>query len=217
MPTQLQSPGEKGWRLGDASTNMGFRALLVFPLATLLLAGCQGAASEGTAAAGANDPAFPPLDSRTIAADRAANQIPNARVLVVYTHPENFLDIRDRVVPSNEGEKAILSDLRAYITKRAPLYLSGGDFLYVNFVNIKLAGVYPVGAIGNLDRRTILSTTPPMFMFGWAVVDPAGKIVGSGTEKLEEQNFKGLFRSADTGDPLRFEKAVLDDWMRDRL
>jgi hypothetical protein len=217
MRIQPQPPMAKEGASAGTPACLRFCARFGLLLAILLLAACQSTGAGDQTAAAPINPAIPPLDSGTAAAARAASQVPNARVLVVYTHPENFLDIRDRVAPSDEGENAILSDLRAYITKRAPLYLHPGGFLYVNFINIKLAGVYPVGAIGNLDQRTILSTTPPMFMFSWAVVDPAGKIIGSASEKLEENDFKDLYRSADAGDPLRYEKAVLDDWMRNHL
>jgi hypothetical protein len=56
-----------------------------------------------------------------------------------------------------------------------------------------------------------------MFMFEWTVIDSTGKVIGSAKEKLEENNFKDLSSKADEGDPLRYEKAVLDDWMRNRL
>lgn len=182
-----------------------------------LLAGCEGTAGGVGATDATTTPALRPLDSETIAAARAANPAANPRVLVVFTHPEKFLDIRDRVVPSDEGENEILAGFREFIAKRAPIYLPSGDSLYVNFINIKLAGVYPVGAIGNLDHRTILSSTPPMFMFSWEVTDPSGSIVKSAWEKLEADNFKDLFKSADPGDLFRYEKAVLDDWMRNSI
>ena len=207
---------QTGVRIRGATT-LRISAVLGIQLSIFLLSACQSTVGTEKAAPATAVSDHPPLDSGTVAAARAASLTPNDRTLVVFTHPETFLDIRDRYAPSNEGESKILSDLRDYIALRAPLYLHKGDFLYVNFINIKLAGVYPVGSIGNLDRRTILDTTPPMFMFGWAVVDPSGKVVGNAWEKLEPNDFKDLYRSADPGDLLRYEKAVLDDWMRNKL
>jgi hypothetical protein len=182
-----------------------------------LLAGCESTRGGAVAVSAKVIPTLPPLDSATIAAAREANPSADPRVLVIFTKPEEFIDIRDRVAPSEKGENEILAGFREFITKRAPIYLPGGDSLYIDFINIKLAGVYPVGAIGNLNHRTILDSTPPMFMFSWAVTDRSGKIVKSAWEKLDEQNFKDLFRSADPGDPFRYEKAVLDDWMRNHI
>lgn len=200
-----------------AARMMYFARLIGLQLAIILLAACQGTGADGKAAKATIASGLPPLDSGTIAAARAASQTPNPRVLVIFTHPESFLDIRDRYVPTEEGRNEILNIFREYLAKRAVPYLPEGYALYVNFINIKLAGVFPVGAIGNLSRRTVLDSTPPMLMFAWAVTDPSGKIVKSAWEKLEEDNFKDLYESAEPGDPYRYEKAVLDDWMRNSL
>jgi Protein of unknown function (DUF3016) len=141
---------------------------------------------------------------------------PGDRVLVTFDHPEKFLDVRDSNVPTAEGRDKILASLRDYITQRAPAFLPKGDALYVTFINIKLAGVFAIGEVPP-HGRFIAAGTPPLFMFGWAITDPSGKVVGRAWEKLEEQDFMNLFQNADPSDPLRFEKAVLDDWMRNRL
>jgi hypothetical protein len=149
-------------------------------------------------------------------AARADAPLPGSRVLVTYDHPEKFLDIRDANFPTAEGEDRIIESLRAYITRRATALLPAGDSLYVTFINIKLAGVFAVGEVAPRGR-IVTAGTPPLFMFGWAVTDPSGKVIRRAWEKLEEPYFMGLFRNADPGDPLRFEKAVLDDWMRNNL
>jgi hypothetical protein len=146
----------------------------------------------------------------------AEAQVTNSRVEVSFNHPEQFADIRDGYLASEENKKEVLSALQEYIVQRAPSFLPKGDALRITFDNIKLAGVINIaGVVG--DRRVILASTPPMFMFEWAVTDISGKVIGSAKEKLEENNFKDLSSRADEGDPLRYEKAVLDDWMRNRL
>jgi Protein of unknown function (DUF3016) len=147
---------------------------------------------------------------------RADTPKPSSRVLVTFDHPEKFLDIRDSYFPTAEGKDKIMESLRDYITQRATAFLPSGDSLYVTFINVKLAGVFAVGELAP-GGRTVTAGTPPVFMFGWAVTDPSGKVVRRAWEKLEEPYFMGLFRNADPGDPLRFEKAVLDDWMRNNL
>lgn len=142
-------------------------------------------------------------------------QAVSPRVQVVFEHPEQFLDVRDRNNPTQKGEKEILSTLRDYITQRAPKFLPDGAVLKITFVNIKLAGVFNVGDVSG--RRVILATTPPMFKFEWTVTDRTGKLVGSAREILEENDFKDLSSGANEGDPYRYEKGVLDDWMRNRL
>jgi hypothetical protein len=143
-------------------------------------------------------------------------QSTSSRVEVSFNHPEQFADIRDRYLASEENKKEILSALQEYIVQRAPSFLPKGDALRITFDDIKLAGVINIaGVVG--DRRVVLASTPPMFMFEWSVTDSTGKVIGSAKEKLEENSFKDLSSKADEGDPLRYEKAVLDDWMRNRL
>lgn len=136
-------------------------------------------------------------------------------VVVTFDHPENFLDIRDRMEPTPAGEERIMGTLRDYIVQRAPLYLSPGTSLHVTFVNIKLAGVFAIGGTG--EHRRVLSSTPPMFRFAWSVADRSGHLVAGDRQILEEPDFMDLPSDAEEGDPYRYEKAVLDDWMRNRL
>jgi Protein of unknown function (DUF3016) len=146
----------------------------------------------------------------------AEAQATSSRVEVSFNHPEQFADIRDRYLATEENKKEVLSTLQEYVVQRASSYLPKGESLRITFDNIKLAGVINIaGVVG--ERRVILASTPPMFMFEWAVTDSSGKVIGSAKEKLEENNFKDLSSRADEGDPLRYERAVLDDWMRNRL
>jgi hypothetical protein len=141
--------------------------------------------------------------------------VPTSQVEVVFDHPDKFLDIRDRNNPTDAGEKEVMATLRDYIVQRAPRYLSPGSSLKITFVDVKLAGVFRIGGLG--DRRVVLSTTPPLFKFSWSVTDRTGRVVDRAREILDEPDFKDLFSDADEGDPYRYEKAVLDDWMRNRL
>jgi hypothetical protein len=147
---------------------------------------------------------------------RADDPKPGDRVLVTFEHPEKFLDVRDSNFPTVEGRDKILESLRVYLTKHAPAFLPAGDNLYVTFINIKLAGVFSVGEVSS-GGRFMLPSSPPLFMLGWAITDPSGKVVRRAWEKLEKDDYMSLFRNADPGDPLRYDKAVLDDWMRNAL
>jgi hypothetical protein len=140
----------------------------------------------------------------------------DSRVVVVFEHSENFLDVRDSAVPTVAGRDRILASLRDYIVRSAPAFLPPGDSLRLVFANIKLAGVFAVGELPP-GGRLVSAGTPPLFLFGCVVTDPSGKVVRKSSEKLEPEYFMGLFRNADPGDPLRYDKAVLDDWMRNGL
>jgi hypothetical protein len=138
-----------------------------------------------------------------------------AHVMVVYTSPEKFSDIRDGGFPSSAGEEKILASLRDFITERAAGYIPKGSAFYINFVDIALAGKLQVGNVYNF--RYISRTSSPVFVFGWAVTDQKGAVTRKGSAHLQEDGYMDLWSPAPTGDSLRYEKAVLDDWMRHNL
>jgi hypothetical protein len=140
--------------------------------------------------------------------------VPDARVQVVFTQPEKFLDVRDSNDPTEKGEGEILDMFRRYVIQRADIYLPEGDGLYVNFINIKVAGVFP--GIGK--RRIISPGTLPIFVFEWAITDRSGRVIKKGSETLEERSFMELYSNNGLDhEPFHYDQAVLDDWMHNNL
>lgn len=152
------------------------------------------------------------------AAESAGKPPPSPHVLVIFTHPEKFTDIRTGILPSDERRDRLLESLRQFITERAALYLPSGDALYINFVDIRLAGIMvPVGVMGLDGVRVASHGTPPRFVFGWAITDRSGAVVRKGSGRLMNSDFMGLWSPTDSGDPYHYEKAVLEDWMRQNI
>lgn len=116
----------------------------------------------------------------TPAVGRAEDPTPSPHVLVIFNHPENFLDIRDRYSASDFGKNEILSMFREYITRRSAKYLPEGYGFYISFTDIKLAGAYPLWGIQ--EYRVITQRDPPGFVFGWAITDRSGDVVKKGAE-----------------------------------
>jgi hypothetical protein len=140
---------------------------------------------------------------------------PNSHVLVIFTKPEKFSDVRDSGFPTSEGRDKILASLREFITRRAAAYIPAGDAFYINFVDIALAGKLALGDVENV--RVFSRGSPPIFVFGWAITDRKGTVLRKGAERLREDEYMNLWSPAPSGDSCRFEKAVLDDWMRNNL
>ena len=140
---------------------------------------------------------------------------PGNHVLVIFTNPEKFSDIRDGNFPTAAGRDRILASIREFITQRAAAYLPVGDAFYINFVDVSLAGKLTLGDVD--DIRVMTRASSPAFTFGWAVTDPKGAVLKKGSEMLRDDEYRNLWSPAPPGDKLRFEKAVLDDWMRRNL
>lgn len=146
----------------------------------------------------------------------AANS-PAPRTVVVFDHPENFTDIKDAYVATQKGQEAILSDLREYLVHVTEPLVPGGYKLTVTFTNIDLAGEYePWHSPMYQDVRMLRDIYPPAFKFTYAVTDPAGKVVRSGSQDIRDVAYQ-MRVTLDLTDPLRYEKDILSEWARSAL
>ncbi len=137
-----------------------------------------------------------------------------ARVEVTFDHPENFTDVKDSAVPTDRGRDLILSHIREHLAELGGELLPPGDTLAVVFTDIDLAGDFePWRGPRWEDTRIIRDIYPPAFTFTYTARDASGRVVKQGSESIRDVGFqfKGL---GDMNDPLRYEKAILDDWMR---
>jgi hypothetical protein len=140
-----------------------------------------------------------------------------SRADVVFDHPENFTDVKDRAVPTDKGRDEILSNIRGFIVDRAGRILPDGYTLKMTFTDIDLAGEFePQRGAQWDDVRIVKAIYPPAFKFTYAVMDPSGKVVKQGSESIRDMTFDTRI-TIDTSDPLHYEKDFLDDWMRSNL
>lgn len=139
------------------------------------------------------------------------------RTEVIFDHPENFTDVRDRQSPTDKGRDYILSQLRDHLVDVTSRLVPDGDKLMVTFSDIKLAGDFEPWRGPQWDEvRIIKDIYVPFFKFTYTVTDPSGRVVKSGTENIQDMNFQ-MRVTLDTSDPLRYEKQILDDWARGTL
>jgi|CZKI01.1.fsa_nt_gi hypothetical protein len=148
---------------------------------------------------------------------RGATPAPEPRAVVVFDHPEKFMDIRIWRIAADEEKdrRAVLAAFRDFIIQRAPAYLPEGYHLSITFTDMRLAGEFPPGGIG--DKRVITQHWPPVFVFSWTVTDRSGAVIKTASENLMETAFMEVYGSSLDSGPLHFERAVLDGWMRENL
>jgi hypothetical protein len=140
-----------------------------------------------------------------------------SRVEIIFDHPENFTDVKDADMPTDKGRSAILDRIRGFLVERADPMVPGGDTFTMTFTDIDLAGDFEPWRGGQWDNvRIVKSIYPPAFKFTYSVTDSAGKVVKQGSEHLRDLDF--LMRiTPDPRDSLRYEKQILDDWLRSNL
>jgi hypothetical protein len=139
-----------------------------------------------------------------------------SRVQVTWTNPGDFSEAKQsygtglgRISPDEW-----LGELAKHLRYRAERALPPGETLQVTFTNVQRAGTYePWRGPRWDDVRIIKDIYPPRIDLKFTLTDASGGVVKEGTRELRDPAF--LQRSIpDANDPLRFEKRMLDDWLR---
>ena len=177
---------------------MNRTSLITGALAGLLLMGSAAGAPRNV-----TDPHAP----RALEAD--------GPVQVTWTDPAQFTEIRQ----SNNRFEAERGDwvqqLAKYVRTTASNQLQPGQTLQVTFTDIKRAGDYEPwhGPRAN-DIRVMRDIYPPRVTLTYTLKDAQGQVIGEGERKLQDTGYlHNIGRQSDT-DPLRYEKRLLEDWIR---
>lgn len=136
-------------------------------------------------------------------------------VQVTWTDPAQFTEIR----LSNNRFEAERGDwvqqLAKYVQTTASKALQPGQTLQVTFTDIKRAGDYePWHGPRASDIRVMRDIYPPRVTLTYTLKDAQGQVISEGERKLQDTGYlHNIGRQSDT-DPLRYEKRLLDDWIR---
>jgi hypothetical protein len=157
--------------------------------------------------------------SRTVTDPDAPRSLPaEGPVSVDWTDPAQFSDIK---YSGNSWEAARgnwVEQLAEHLRQSAEKKLPPGEQLQVTITDIKRAGQYEPGRGPNLqDTRVIRDIYPPRISLTFKRLDAQGGVIEEGERKLVDSGFlmgSSLFGSSDT---LRYEKGLLDDWLREEF
>jgi hypothetical protein len=143
---------------------------------------------------------------------------PVSPVEVVFVQPEKFTDVQESYMGSDKGRDSILATIKEYVQERAARYLAEGQKLTLSFTNIDLAGDFEPWRGPNFnDVRIIKDIYAPRMNFSYKLVDATGAVVKEGEEKLIDMAFQMSLSPVNNSDSLRYEKAMLDNWLRDKI
>ena len=137
----------------------------------------------------------------------------DSNIHITFTDSENYSDIGDGFTSTEKGAAANLEGIEQYVQKQAKKYLPADQKLEITFTNIDLAGEFePWGATMD-DIRIVKSIYPPRIDLQFRVKDASGNVIREGERKLRDLSFMMNLR-LNNNDPLRYEKTLIDDWMR---
>jgi hypothetical protein len=138
---------------------------------------------------------------------------PAARTSVEFFEPLKFTDVRDRYMGDPDGA-AYLPQIREYVLERAQRYVAEGQTLKVTFTDIDMAGDFePWRSPSMNDVRIVKDIYPPRINLTFQLTDAEGRVIKTGQRELRDMAFLMKITMAFRNDPLRHEKALLDDWL----
>ncbi len=141
-----------------------------------------------------------------------------SRVEVVFFEPEKFTDVRDAYMGSDKGRDSTLELLKDYLTMSGVRGLLPGQKLAITFTDVDLAGDFEPWRGGQWgDVRIVKDIYPPRISLAFRLTDAAGAVVNEGKRDLRDMAFMMKLTMGFRDDPLRHEKALLDDWLSAEL
>ena len=146
---------------------------------------------------------------------------PDARTVVHYQHPASFTETkRLRGAGIFNEDDDYLVQLKRYMIKQADGVLAPGQWLEVTVTDIARAGSFEPWLGPNFDHvRIIKSIYPPRIELNFTLYGANGAVLRQGKRKLTDLAFMDRVSNINQ-DPLRYEKALIKDWLRrgpDRL
>ncbi len=134
---------------------------------------------------------------------------------VVFFEPEKFTDVRENGLSDNEKDRnAILGELRTYIIKQANRLIAPGQKLKITVTDVDLAGEFEPWRGGSMaDIRIVKDIYAPDIKLSFQLTAQDGTVIKQGDRHLRDMGFM-MTLSIDKNDSRRYEKSMLDDWLR---
>jgi Protein of unknown function (DUF3016) len=135
-----------------------------------------------------------------------------SRVSVAFIEPEKFTDARRAELQPTSSE--ILRELEKFLIETGARYVPADMRLSIRVTNIDLAGEFEPVRGPQFDHvRVNKSIYPPRIALEFRIADTAEQTVKEGKRDLTDIDY--LLRVAHSReDYLRYEKALLRDWLR---
>lgn len=138
----------------------------------------------------------------------------DGKVDVRWTDPAQFSDVRFSGNRWEAQRGDWVTQLATHFQQSAARQLPDGHHLSVTITDIRRAGQYePWHGPRMQDVRVVKDIYPPRLSFTYTLTDADGRVIDQGERKLVDSAFMMRSPRLTDSDPLRFEKAMIDDWV----
>jgi hypothetical protein len=141
-----------------------------------------------------------------------------ATVSVTFVQPENFTDAGFSRGRATAGELADLQqDIQRHLQSLADRKLAASDALQVEVLDVDLAGDFEPYRLARFsDVRVVRDITIPRITLRYTLKQ-GDRVVTGAEEELRDMNFLWGHNRYSSGDRLRYEKPMLDNWFAKRF
>lgn len=153
-----------------------------------------------------------------LAADAPRALPASGPVGVAWNDPATFTELRNG---SNRHEAARgnwLTELAGYMRKQAERKLAAGERLEITIVDVDRAGDYEPGRdVAMYDTRILRDIYPPRMTVRFRHYGAGGAVLAEGERRMSDLAYLTGINPISSSDPLRYEKRMIDAWLRREL
>ena len=147
---------------------------------------------------------------------RAQTAADDASVVVRFQQPENFTDLKTSYSGLDQVNEGYTRELRQHLERTAASQLPADYKLEVTITDVDMAGDFePHRGPQFDDVRIVKDIYPPRIDLRYTLTDASDRVIAQGEEQLRNLSFNWTISPLPQSDPLRYEKALLDDFVRE--
>ncbi|QIL19719.1 DUF3016 domain-containing protein [Thermomonas sp. HDW16] len=153
-----------------------------------------------------------------LAADAPRALPESGPVNVQWNDPATFAELRYSRNHYDAEHGRWLTDLAKYLRKSAEAQLPAGERLELTITDVDRAGDFePWHGLRYQDTRIVRDIYPPRMTLQVRHFDASGALVSEGERKLSDPAFMLGSSPINESDSLRYEKRMIDSWLRREL
>jgi hypothetical protein len=135
-----------------------------------------------------------------------------AGATVKFVQPEHYMDMPY----SSQDREDVLKELEAHFNKLAEK-LPAGTELKVEVLDLDLAGRIRPAFRGHYDLRILTGGADWPHMHVRYTLERGGQVIAAGEDHLSNMAYLERMNRYLTGDSLRYEKQMMDDWFKQKI
>jgi hypothetical protein len=140
----------------------------------------------------------------------------HAATRVTFAHPQRYTDANLNGGYGDKAREFALQGIASHLRRLGDRYLAPNQTLNITVLDVDLAGEFEPWRVSGYNTRFMREGTWPRIRMRYRL-DASGRTLKQGEETVAGLDYLMNAVGRSSSDPLRYEKAMLDDWFRARF